>query len=121
MHLLGVLAFAVAFGTATEPANPPAAAAGPSLTSVHTPNRWSATWQSGVSQGMQLSLGARFNKGPAQQNHLTVTRSGLLKTGDSVQFYGWSTTDLRAAYTDFETGIRYRAPLKRIAHGTLIG
>lgn len=120
MDLSGVLALAMAAGMATPPATAPAADAG-QRTILRTPSRWSATWQSGVAQGMQLSLGSLFNQGPAQQNRLTITRSGWLKTGDTLQFYGWSTTDLRAAHTDFETGIRYRAPLRRIAHGTLIG
>lgn len=119
MSSLGVLAFAMAAGMAGAPATPPAAAAGLPPTS-RSASRWSATWQSGVSQGMQLSLGALFNEGPAQQNRLTVTRSGLLRTGDSLQFYGWSTTDLRQAHTDFETGFRYRAPIRRIAYGTLV-
>ena len=74
-----------------------------------------------MSQGMQLSLGALFNQGPAQQNRLTVVRSGWLRSGDSLQFYGWSTTDLRKARTDFETGVRYRAPLLRIGRGMLTG
>ena len=116
MQLLGVLAFAMATGTANGPATPPAVAVGP-----RTSTRWSATFQSGISQGMQLSLGSLFNRGPAQQNRLTITRSSLLRSGDAFQIYGWGTTDLRAAYTDFETGLRYRAPLRRIAHGTLLG
>ena len=120
MHSLGVLALAMAAGMAHRPLSPPAAAAGPRTLPRNTA-RWSTTWQSGVSQGMQLSLGALFNEGPAQQNRLTVTRASWLRTGDSLQLYGWSTTDLRAAHTDFETGFRYRAPLRRIAHGTLTG
>lgn len=117
MRLL-VLAFAVATGTGSASAAPPAAAAG---LSPRLPNRWTATWQSGISQGMQLSLGGYFNRGPAQQNRLTVTRSGLVRTGDSLSFYGWNTTDLRGGFVDFETGVRYRTPLRKVARGTLIG
>ena len=120
MHSLGVLALAMAAGMGNQPATLPAVTAGP-RTSPRTTSRWSGTWQSGVTQGMQLSLGAMFNEGPAQQNRLTVTRSGFLRTGDSLQFYGWSTTDLPTASTDFEAGVRYRAPLRRFAGGKLIG
>lgn len=119
MHLPGVLAFVVASGTTIGLAAPPAAAAGPSTS--RTVSKWSAVWQSGISQGMQLSLGSLFNRGPAQQNRLTVTRAHWLRNGDTLQFYGWGTTDLRKAFTDFETGVRYRAPIRKIAHGTLIG
>src|SRR5688572_9175201 len=104
MHLVGVLAFAMASGTATPAVS-----------------RWNATFQTGIAQGMQLSLGSLFNQGPASQSRLTIGRSGTLRTGDSLQFYGWGTTDLRKAYTDFETGVRYRAPIRKLANGTLIG
>jgi hypothetical protein len=66
---------------------------------------------------MQLSLGGVFGQGPAQQNRLTATRSGIFRANDSLQFYGWTTTDLRAGSTDFETGVRYRAPLRKMAGG----
>lgn len=120
-------------GTALAPASvavpaagavPPAAAASGERSTGGAPRRlrnWSASWQSGITQGMQLSLGGLFNRGPAQQNRLTVTKAHWLRTGDSVQFYGWGTTDLRKAYTDFDTGFRYRTPLRRVAYGKLIG
>ncbi|HBY60115.1 MAG TPA: hypothetical protein DEH78_09855 [Solibacterales bacterium] len=82
---------------------------------------WSATWQSGISQGMQLSLGGMFGRGPAQQNRLTATRTNVFRSRDSVQFYGWSTTDLRSGKPDFEAGVRYRTPLAKVAGGTVTG
>src|SRR5690606_28962897 len=88
---------------------------------LRVPSRWSGTFQTGITQGMQLSLGALFNRGPANQSRLTITRSGLLRTADSLQLYAWGTTDLRSASVDFETGVRYRAPLRKIAGGTLTG
>jgi hypothetical protein len=69
---------------------------------------------------MQLSLGGLFNSGPAQQNRLTVTGSGVLRSRDSLQFYGWSTTDLRQNETDADMGIRYRVPVRRVAGGNLV-
>lgn len=80
---------------------------------------WTATFQTGIAQVMQLSLGGTFNRGPAQQNRLTANRSSLFRSADSMQFYGWTTTDLRNASVDFETGIRYRAPVHALAGGTL--
>ncbi|MFN0168629.1 MAG: hypothetical protein ACKV22_19565 [Bryobacteraceae bacterium] len=82
---------------------------------------WSAAIQTGIAQVMQLSLGGTFNQGPAQQNRLTVTRTSLFRSADSLQLYGWTTTDLRKASVDFETGFRYRAPLRRFAGGTMVG
>ena len=70
---------------------------------------------------MQLSLGALFNEGPAQQNRLTASRPNVLRRGDQISLYGWNTTDLQSAKTDFETGIRYRAPIAKVARGLLVG
>ncbi|MDX2154497.1 MAG: hypothetical protein SFV54_27395 [Bryobacteraceae bacterium] len=82
---------------------------------------WTATWTSGIAQRMQLSLGGTFGRGPAQQNRLTLTRTNVFRARDTLQFYGWGTTDLRSANTDFEAGVRYRTPLRKLAGGTLIG
>jgi hypothetical protein len=81
---------------------------------------WNAVWQSGIAQIMQLSLGGTFNEGPAQQNRLVVSRSGVLTDRDNLQMYAWSTTDLRNAATDTDVGIRYRRPVREIAGGRLI-
>lgn len=83
-------------------------------------NNWSATLQSSVAQTMQLSLGGTFNQGPAQQNRLTLTGTGLFRRRDTLQFYGWNTTDLRTGNTDADMGIRYRAPVAKLAQGSLI-
>ncbi len=98
---------------------PPVAAAEPDgrLSS----GQWSGSIQTGIAQVMQLSLGGAFNRGPAQQNRLTATRTSLFRSADTLQLYGWTTTDLRNASVDFETGFRYRTPLTRIAGGTLVG
>jgi hypothetical protein len=82
--------------------------------------RWTVTWQSGLAQTMQLSLGGMFNEGPAQQNRVTLARSGAFKTGDALQFYGWSTTDLPTGSTDGDMGVRYRAPVRKFAGGSLV-
>lgn len=70
---------------------------------------------------MQLSLGGLIGQGPAQQNRMTATRSGLLRSRDSLQFYGWWTTGLRTGDTDSDSGVRYRTPIRRVGPGSLIG
>ena len=69
---------------------------------------------------MQLSLGGMFHRGPAQQNRITATRSGVFTASDSLQLYGWSTTDVRSGNSDIEAGARYRARLRRVAGGSLV-
>ena len=81
--------------------------------------QWSASLQSGIAQGMQLSLGGLFNAGPAQQNRLTITKTGTFRSRDSLQFYGWNTTDLRQNETDADIGVRYRVPVRRMVGGTM--
>ena len=82
-------------------------------------SQWSASLQSGIAQGMQLSLGGLFNPGPAQQNRLTITKTGTFRSRDSLQLYGWNTTDLGQNETDADLGIRYRVPVRRVSGGTL--
>jgi hypothetical protein len=84
------------------------------------PHRWTATWQSGIAQTMQLSLGGLFNAGPAEQNRLAAVRSGVLRSSDSLQLYSWSTTDLRTGSTDVDVGARYRVPVRTLARGKIV-
>lgn len=70
---------------------------------------------------MQLSLGGLFGEGPAEQNRLTVTGTSVLRSRDSLQFYGWSTTSVKSVDTDADIGVRYRTPLRRAGPGTLVG
>lgn len=82
--------------------------------------RWSATMQSGLADAMQLSLGGSFGDGPAFQNRVTITRTGLSHSRDSLQFYGWTTTDLRSGALDTDVGIRYRVPVRRFRRTNLV-
>ena len=72
---------------------------------------WTVTWQSGVAETMQLSLGGTFHDGPAQTNRITAALGGL-------QVYAWDTTDLRTGRSDQDMGLRYR---RRVGHGLIAG
>ncbi len=85
------------------------------------PGQWTLTAQSGIAQGMQLSLGGRYNPGPAIQNRLTIQGKGVFRHDDTVQLTGWNTTDLNNHSTDADTAVRYRTPIGKLAHGTLTG
>jgi len=74
---------------------------------------WSVSLQGGYANTFQLMLGGTFGEGPDFQNKLTAGISNLLRKGDSLSFYGWSTTDVPQATPNWQAGFSYK---ERILH-----
>jgi len=81
--------------------NPPAAAT------------WGVSLQGGYADTFQLMLGGTFGEGPDFQNRLTAGGVNLLREGDSLSFYGASSTDLRSATPNWQAGFSYKERLWR--------
>jgi len=74
---------------------------------------WSVSLQGGYANTFQLMLGGTFGQGPDFQNRLTAGIGNLLRNGDSLSFYGWSTTDLPSVSPNWQAGFSYK---QRILH-----
>lgn len=72
---------------------------------------FSGSYQSGLAETFQLTLGGTFGRGPAWQNRLTLGVNNVFAKGDAVQVYGQTTLDTPTAHLDWQTGIQYRRPL----------
>ena len=83
---------------------------------------WSISLQGGYANTFQLMLGGTFGKGPDFQNKLTAGISNLLRSGDSLTFYGWSTTDLPSRSPNWQAGFSYKERiLRKGRHSLLLG
>lgn len=69
---------------------------------------WSISLQAGYANTYQLALGGAFGEGPYFQNRLTAGVSNLLKRGDNLSFFGWSTTDLPNTTANWQAGFTYK-------------
>jgi hypothetical protein len=74
---------------------------------------WTVSLQGGYASTFQLMLGGTFGDGPDFQNKLTAGISNLLRNGDSLSLYGWSTTDLPSVSPNWQAGFSYK---ERILH-----
>ena len=74
---------------------------------------WSVSLQGGYASTFQLMLGGTFGEGPDFQTKLTASAGNLLRQGDNLSFYGWSTTDLPGAAPNWQAGFSYK---ERILH-----
>jgi len=72
---------------------------------------WSVSVQGGYTNTFQLMLGGAFGEGPDVQNKLTAGATNLLRHGDSLSFYGASSTDLPSATPEWQAGFSYKERL----------
>lgn len=83
---------------------------------------WSVSLQGGYASTFQLMLGGTFGEGPDFQNKLTAGVSNLLRSGDNLSFYGWSTTDLPSVSPNWQAGFSYKERiLRRGRHAVSLG
>lgn len=75
------------------------------------PGRWSVTLQTGFAETFQLTLGGVFGDGPAWQNRVTLTRTNVLRDGDSVSLSGFQTHNTPNHNNDWIAGLGYRTRL----------
>lgn len=69
---------------------------------------WTVSLEGGFANTFQLCLGGMFGKGPDFQNRMTVSLNNLVREGDSLSVFGWSTTDLPTAGPNWQGGMIYK-------------
>lgn len=67
----------------------------------------------GLNSTFQPPLGPAFGAGPAAEDKLTVSLNNAFRNGDSLSFFGWSTTDIPSVTPDWMSGLLYKTPLLR--------
>jgi hypothetical protein len=75
----------------------------------HLTRTWTASLQAGYSNTFQMTLGGTFGDGPDFQNRASVALNNAFRAGDTLQFFGWSTTDAPTSVHDWQAGLTYKA------------
>ena len=66
-----------------------------------------------VCQHLSTDARRHVRRGAGLQNKLTGGISNLLRSGDSLSFYGWSTTDLPSRSPNWQAGFSYKERILR--------
>jgi hypothetical protein len=70
---------------------------------------WTASVQAGFTNTFQLTLGGYFGEGWNFQNRASLSVNNALRDGDSLSFFGWSTTDMPSRSPNWQAGLTYKA------------
>ena len=81
---------------------------------------WTVSLQGGYANTFQLMLGGTFGHGPDIQNRLTASISNLVRSGDSLTFFGWSTTDAASLTPNWQAGAGYKSRILHKRHQTIL-
>ncbi|MBI4893175.1 MAG: hypothetical protein HY821_21305 [Acidobacteria bacterium] len=93
-----------------------------SMASNRPATRWVTSFQTGMAETFQLTLGGTFGAGPAWQNRLTTGLTNVFRSGDTFYIYGWDTFDAPSHSNDYQGGAGYKAPVwRKGAHGLALG
>jgi hypothetical protein len=65
--------------------------------------------QAGFTNTFQLILGGWFGQGAEFQNRMTVGVNNLLRKGDSLSVFGWSSTDMPSSTANWQSGVLYKS------------
>lgn len=83
---------------------------------------WTNSFQSGLADTFQMTLGGTFGNGPAWQNRITTGLANAFRSGDTILLYGSDTSDVRDHSHNWQGGIGYRVPvLKKRKHLLSLG
>jgi hypothetical protein len=72
---------------------------------------WTVSLTGGFASTFQMTLGGTYGAGPDFQNKLTAGLNNVFQDGDNLSIFGWSTTDLRSAAPNWQSGVLYKMPL----------
>ena len=80
---------------------------------------WTVSLQGGFTNTFQLALGGVFGKGEDFQDRMTVSLNNLVREGDSLSVFGWSTTDMATATPNWQRGLIYKTRILKKEHQAL--
>ena len=106
-------------GTLFLPMLAEAQAAPPSESEGKLAPTWTVNLTAGFTNTFQLILGGTFGAGPDIQDKLTAGVNNAFKNGDSLNMFGWSTTDIPTVTPNWQAGVLYKTPLLRRKNHTL--
>ena len=69
---------------------------------------FSGSFQTGLAETFQLTLGSTFTETPAWQNSVTLNWHNVLRRGDRVVLKGWNNSGVRNPSADWLAGLSYR-------------
>lgn len=72
---------------------------------------WSLAVTGGFTNTFQLILGGKYGAGPDFQNKLNIGVNNVLRGGDSLSTFGWSSTDVPSATPNWQAGLLYKVPV----------